>query len=106
MKKNNLKKSLICFSLLALVGCTDNFEEINSNPDGFTFEETTQDFNHIKGPFTNMFENVMVNTPGWKYQVAIDLGGNTWGGYTTAPGFDGALNLTYALTDRWNVWAG
>ena len=104
MKKNNLKKSLICLGLLALVGCTDNFEDINSNPDGFTFDETTQDFNHIKGPFTNMFENVMVNTPGWKYQVAIDLGGNTWAGYTTAPGFDGALNPTYSLTDRWNVW--
>ncbi|MHC0443536.1 SusD/RagB family nutrient-binding outer membrane lipoprotein, partial [Flavobacterium sp. 3-210] len=76
-------------SLLALVGCTDNFDEINSNPDGFTQEELTQDFNHIKGPFTAMFDNVMVNTPGWKYQVAIDLSGNTWGGYTTAPGFDG-----------------
>jgi len=104
MKTNNIKKSLICFGLLALVGCTDNFDEVNSNPDGFTYEETTQDFNHIKGPFKNMFENVMVNTPGWKYQVAIDLSGNTWGGYTTAPGFDGSNNLSYALSDNWNLW--
>jgi hypothetical protein len=104
MKINNIKKSLICFSILSLVGCTDNFEEINSNPDGFTQEEVTQDFNHIRGPFSNMFENVMVNTPGWKYQIAIDLSGNTWGGYTTAPGFDGANNLSYALEDKWNVW--
>ena len=104
MKINNIKKSLICVGLLTLVGCTDNFDEINSNPDGFTQEEVTQDFNHINGPFKNMFENVMVNTPGWKYQVAIDLGGNTWGGYTTAPGFDGANNLSYALLDNWNLW--
>ena len=104
MKTNNIKKSLICLGLLALVGCTDNFDEINSNPDGFTQEELTQDFNHIKGPFTAMFDNVMVNTPGWKYQVAIDLSGNTWGGYTTAPGFDGNNNLSYALSDNWNLW--
>lgn len=104
MKTNNIKKSLICFGLLALVGCTDNFDEVNSNPDGFTYEETTQDFNHIKGPFKNMFENVMVNTPGWKYQVAVDLSGNTWAGYTTAPGFDGSNNLSYALSDNWNLW--
>jgi len=104
MKRNNIKKSLICFGLLTLVGCTDNFDEINSNPDAFTQEELTQDFNHIKGPFTTMFDNVMVNVPGWKYQVAIDLSGNTWGGYTTAPGFDGANNLSYALGDNWNKW--
>lgn len=102
MKTNNIKKSLICFGLLALVGCTDNFDEINSNPDAFTQEEVTQDFNHILGPFKNMFENVMVNTPGWRYQIAIDLSANTWGGYSTAPGFDGANNLSYALTDKWN----
>lgn len=104
MKRNNIKKSLICLGLLTLVGCTDNFDEINSNPDAFTQEELTQDFNHIKGPFTTMFDNVMVNVPGWKYQVAIDLSGNTWGGYTTAPGFDGANNLSYALSDNWNKW--
>ena len=104
MKTNNIKKSLVGLSLLALVGCTSNFDEINSNPDGFTQEELTQDFNHIKGPFTTMFDNVMVNVPGWKYQVAIDLSGNTWGGYTTAPGFDGNNNLSYALADNWNLW--
>lgn len=104
MKTNNIKKSLICFGLLALVGCTDNFNEINSNPDAFTQDELTQDFNHIKGPFTTMFDNVMVNVPGWKYQVAIDLSGNTWAGYTTAPGFDGANNLSYSLSDNWNKW--
>ncbi|WP_427874570.1 hypothetical protein [Flavobacterium sp. MMS24-S5] len=49
MKTNNIKKSLVGLSLLALVGCTSNFDEINSNPDGFTQEELTQDFNHIKG---------------------------------------------------------
>lgn len=104
MKINYIKKSLICFGLLTLVGCTDNFEEINSNPDGFTQDEVTQDFNHIRAPFKTMFENVMVNTPGWKYQVAIDLSGNNWGGYTAAPGFDGANNLSYALSDNWNLW--
>ena len=104
MKTNNIKKSLICFGLLALVGCTDNFEEVNSNPDGFTYEETTQDFNHINGPFKTMFDNVMVNVPGWKYQVANDLSANNWGGYTAAPGFDGANNLSYAISDNWNIW--
>ncbi|MDA6070239.1 SusD/RagB family nutrient-binding outer membrane lipoprotein [Flavobacterium sp. AC] len=104
MKTNNIKKSLICFGLLALVGCTDNFEKINSNPDAFTQDELKQDFNYIKGPFTTMFDNVMVNVPGWKYQVAIDLSGNNWGGYTTPPGFDGANNLSYALSDNWNLW--
>ncbi|MDN3672710.1 SusD/RagB family nutrient-binding outer membrane lipoprotein [Flavobacterium branchiarum] len=105
MKTNHIKKSLICFGLLTLVGCTDNFNEINSNPDAFTYLETTQDFNHINGPFKTMFDNVGVNTPGWKYQLANDLSGNNWGGYTAAPGFDGANNLSYALSDNWNLWA-
>lgn len=51
-----------------------------------------------------MFDNVMVNVPGWKYQVANDLSANNWGGYTAAPGFDGANNLSYALSDNWNIW--
>ena len=107
MKLNTIKRTAICISLLAAVSCTDNFEEINTNPNGITQELLEQDFNHIKGSFGPMFNNIIVLTPEWKYQVQQGLQGDIWSGYmATGTAFRGGTNnTTYDLVDGWNGFA-
>jgi hypothetical protein len=107
MKLNTIKRTAICVSLLAVVSCTDNFEEINTNPNGITQQLLEQDFNHIKGSFGPMFNNILVLTPEWKYQVQQGLQGDIWSGYMATPtGFaGGSNNTTYDLLDGWNGFA-
>ncbi|MDR7212461.1 RagB/SusD family nutrient uptake outer membrane protein [Flavobacterium piscis] len=108
MKLNKITKVAICMSLLAAVGCTDNFEEINTNPNGITPELFEQDFNHIKGGFAPMFNNIQVLTPEWVYQLQQGLNCDIWSGYMATPtGFAGGINnTTYSLVDGWNgfIW--
>ena len=103
----NIKRTAITLSLLAAVGCTDNFEEINNNPYGITQELLEQDFNNIKGLFGPMFNNIIVLTPEWKYQVQQGLQADIWSGYmaTPTPFRGGTNNTTYDLVDGWNGFA-
>jgi hypothetical protein len=107
MKLNTIKRTAICVSLLTVVSCTDNFEEINTNTNGITQELLEQDFNHIKGSFAPMFNNILVLTPEWKYQVQQGLQGDIWSGYmATGTAFRGGTNnTTYDLVDGWNGFA-
>lgn len=95
-------------SLFTAVGCTDNFEEINTNPNGITAEQFEQDFNHIKGGFAPIFNNIQVLTPEWVYQLQQGLNSDIWSGYMAIPtAFAGGINnTTYALVDGWNgfIW--
>lgn len=107
MKLNTIKKTAICVSLLAAVSCTSNFDELNTNKEGFTESLLEQDFNHIKGSFAPMFNNILVLTPEWKYQVQQGLQGDIWSGYmSTGTAFRGGTNnTTYDLVDGWNGFA-
>lgn len=95
-------------SLLAAMGCTGDFEDINTNPNGITPELFEQDFNHIKGGFAPMFNNIQVLTPEWVYQLQQGLNCDIWSGYMSTPtGFAGGINnTTYSLVDGWNgfIW--
>ncbi|MEN2402189.1 RagB/SusD family nutrient uptake outer membrane protein [Flavobacterium sp. MC2016-06] len=106
MKLNKITKAAICISLLAAVGCTGDFEEINTNPNGITPELLEQDFNNIKGGFAPMFNNIQVLTPEWVYQLQQGLSCDIWSGYMATPtGFAGGINnTTYSLVDGWNVY--
>lgn len=108
MKLNKITKAAICMSLLAAVGCTGDFEDINTNPNGITPELFQQDFNHIKGGFAPMFNNIYVFTPEWVYQLQQNLNSDIWSGYMATPtGFAGGINnTTYSLVDGWNgfIW--
>ncbi|QZK90043.1 SusD/RagB family nutrient-binding outer membrane lipoprotein [Flavobacterium sp. CHNK8] len=107
MKLNTIKKTAICVSLLAAVSCTNNFEDINTNPTGISEAQYEQDFNNIKGAFAPMFNNIIVLTPEWKYQVQQGLQGDIWSGYmATGTAFRGGTNnTTYDLVDGWNGFA-
>ncbi|MDX6182693.1 RagB/SusD family nutrient uptake outer membrane protein [Flavobacterium sp. Fl-77] len=108
MKLNTIKRTAICISLLTAVGCTGDFEDINTNPNGITPELFEQDFNHIKGGFAPMFNNIQVLTPEWVYQLQQGLNSDIWSGYMATPtGFAGGINnTTYSLVDGWNgfIW--
>jgi hypothetical protein len=100
---NKIKTTAICASLLLTVGCTDNFNEINSNPTGATDQLLEQDFNNIKALFTPVFNNVLVFNPEF-YQVQQGLQGDVWSGYmaTPTPFRGGTNNTTYDLVNGWN----
>ncbi|MFV8346115.1 RagB/SusD family nutrient uptake outer membrane protein [Flavobacterium sp. ZB4P13] len=104
---NKIKRTAICVSLLAAVSCTDNFEDINANPGGYTDTELEQDINHVKTLFTPMFNNVFILNPEWQYQLQQGLQGDIWSGYmATGTGFaSGSNNTTYNLIDGWNGFA-
>ncbi|CAC9975219.1 SusD/RagB family nutrient-binding outer membrane lipoprotein [Flavobacterium sp. WLB] len=108
MKLNKITKAALCMSLLAAMGCTGDFEDINTNPNGITPELFEQDFNHIKGGFAPMFNNIQVLTPEWVYQLQQGLNCDIWSGYMATPtGFAGGINnTTYSLVDGWNgfIW--
>jgi hypothetical protein len=110
MKLNNITKAAVCMSLLATVGCTDNFEEINTNNNGITPELFQQDFNHIKGGFAPIFNNIQTITSQleWQYQLQQGLNSDIWSGYMATPTpFGGSNNTTYNLNDNWNgfIWS-
>jgi hypothetical protein len=104
MKLNTIKRTAICVLLLVAVSCTNNFEEINTNPNGIKAQLLEQDLNHIKGSFGPIFNNILVLTQPEKYQVQQGLQGDVWSGYMAIPtAFRGGTNnTTYDLVDGWN----
>ena len=56
--KNILKYAIVSALMISLSNCTNDFEKINSSPDGVTEQSLTQMNNHIGGEFQPMFFNV------------------------------------------------
>ncbi len=106
MTLNLIKKSAICFSLLAAVSCTDNFEELNQNPVGATTVDLEQNFNNIKGLIKPAFTRLYISDITWQYQLQQSLEADGWSGYMTTPNdFDGNNNHSYSLNNSWNSYA-
>ena len=99
-----LKYILATILAVSFINCTDNFEDINTDPNGISNQSLTQMNNHIGGSFTPMFLNVFNVTPAWNYQLQQGLLGDVYSGYMTPPTpFAGNVNnMTYALVDGWN----
>ena len=108
MKLYNITKKTLLVSMLTIAGCTNNFEEINTNPNGFTQEQLEQDFNHIRSAFRPIFNNLQVLDPVWVYQLQQGLNADIWSGYMATPTpFAGNINnTTYSLVNGWNgfIW--
>ncbi|MVO09360.1 SusD/RagB family nutrient-binding outer membrane lipoprotein [Flavobacterium sp. TP390] len=108
MKLYNITKKALLVSLLTIAGCTNNFEDINTNPNGFTQEQLEQDFNHIRSSFKPIFNNLQVLDPVWVYQLQQGLNADIWSGYMATPTpFAGNINnTTYSLVNGWNgfIW--
>ena len=106
MTINIIKRTAICFSLLAAVSCTDNFEEINTNPEGASTAQLEQDFNNIKSLFKPAFSRLYISDITWQYQLQQSLQADAWSGYMITPvPFGNENNYDYALNPGWNGFA-
>ena len=103
---NKITRTAICFSLLAAVSCTDNFEELNKNQVGATTADLEQNFNNIKSLIKPAFTRLYVSDVTWQYQLQQSLQADGWSGYMTTPNeFGGINNHNYALNAGWNGYA-
>ncbi|SVD76187.1 uncharacterized protein METZ01_LOCUS429041, partial [marine metagenome] len=104
--KFNKKYILAAFTSIALIltGCTDKFADINDSEHGFSDEDLTQDFNHVKSLYEPMINNVYTYDPAWVTQLQQNLIGDVYSGFMMPPTpFAGNINnMTYALVDGWN----
>jgi hypothetical protein len=109
MKLKTIKHTALGLSLLAAVSCTNDFNAINTNPQGISDAKLLEDSGNLRVPVTKMFTNVLVQMPEWMYQVQQNLQGDIWSGYmaTGTPFAGGSNNTTYNLIDGWNgfPWA-
>ena len=107
-----MKKHLISIFTLSLFcglmfnGCTDDFDELNTNPKSLTNESINS--SNIGKLFANANYSVMSHTPigavPWIHQVTESLYSDIYVQYfaTTQPRFD---TDRYALHGGWNDWA-
>ncbi len=96
-----MKKFLFIISaVFALGGCTDNFEETNTNPYQITGESLQQDFNHVGSFYPSMLGQIFGN------QVDHNLTNVTFSQHlaTPTPFVGGVNNTTYYI--RWNGYWG
>ncbi|MFT4611886.1 MAG: hypothetical protein ACJA1H_001313 [Glaciecola sp.] len=102
--KKTIKHLMLALTVVYLSGCTDDFKDINTNPNGVSDESLTQMNNNVGNEFQPMFLNVFNVTPPWNYQLQQGLMGDVFSGYMTPPTpFSGNVNnMTYALVDGWN----
>ena len=102
--KNIYKYLAASLLFIGFASCTEDFESINTNPNGITEESLTQMNNNVGNEFQPMFLNVFNVTPAWNYQLQQNLLGDTFSGYMTPPTpFAGNVNnMTYSLVDGWN----
>lgn len=106
MKLNTIKITILCLSLLTAFGCTDNFEDINTNPEGATPEQLAQDYNNIKSLIKPAFSRLYVSDITWQYQIQQSLQADGWSGYMTTPiNFGPTNNHDYSLNIGWNSTA-
>jgi hypothetical protein len=92
MTINKLKRTAVYLSLFAAISCTDDFQEINTNPEGATTEQLNQDFNNIKGLFKPVFNHMYICETTWQYQIQQSLQADGWSGYMITPVVFGPFN--------------
>lgn len=95
MNRITIIKYLFVVTLLA--GCTDNFEEINSNPYQISDESLRQDNNHVGAFFPAMMNNIFGD------QIEHNLANESFVRHlaTPTPFVGGVNNTTYYI--RWNT---
>jgi hypothetical protein len=93
MRKNIL--FLLTIGLVTVYSCTDDFAELNTNPNQITDESLKQNFNHIGAYFPSMLNAISGN------QVMHNLNNDSWvKHYATPTPFVGGVNNT-TYYPRW-----
>jgi hypothetical protein len=109
MKKIYSKRFVVLLPYLVaaamfITGCTDKFEEFNTDPYGISREQLKEDFNYVGLPFKQIQLSLYVNDPAWNTQLQQNLIADVYSGYMTPPTpFAGNVNnVTYSLVAGWN----
>ncbi len=104
MKSIYIKTIIIAFSTLFVLSCTDDFEALNTDPNGLTDAQSEADFLNVGGPFNPIFLNIYRYDPAWHTQLQHNLNADTFCGYMAPPRpFVGGQNTTnYAFVDFWD----
>lgn len=107
MKKNifkQLKNTLPLWAMTMMVGmtaCTDNFESINTNPNGMDVSQVkiTSRFNQ---PIVGVYNNYQNRN--YEYQLQQNLNADMYSGYmATGTAFNGnSNNAMYVMMNGWN----
>ncbi len=74
--KKILKPLMVALTVIFITGCTDDFTDVNTDPNGITDESLTQMNNNVGNEFQPMFLNVFNVTPAWNYQLQQNLMGD------------------------------
>lgn len=103
---------IICICVLlstALLSCTKDFREINTDQSGITDEDMTIDFNNLGIPLGIIQQGVYFNYDfgkgkNWPYQIMQNLNADMFSGYMHdyKPHNGGSSNSDYNLQDGWN----
>ena len=102
------KLSIIAIiALIAVVSCTKDFADRNTNKEQATFEMLSYDNLSTGSAFSQMTRNVLPTYQGGEeeygssnYQVIEDLAGNIFAGYT------GAINSGWVYNNQYDITAG
>ncbi|WP_034241891.1 RagB/SusD family nutrient uptake outer membrane protein [Aquimarina atlantica] len=103
--KNIMKKTIItAFVALLVFSCTDDFEALNTDPNGLTDEQSQADFTNVGGPFKPIFLNLYRYDPAWHTQLQHNLNADTFCGYMAPPNpfANGANTTNYAFIGFWD----
>lgn len=107
MKKKNISHYIapVLSAVLLLSSCTDAFEDMNTDSNGVTNEELTQDFNYIGAHFPSIQKSIYYNPGGygWDFQTAQNLTFDIWSGYMATPSYflDGNDTQTNVTPHEW-----
>lgn len=96
------KCALVAMCLIALGGCTKNFENMNTDNSGITDKQLLPDFNSI-GLYYPGIQQTIFGEEG-DYQLMQNLNSDCYAGYYMSPNpFRGNINNeSYSLVDGWN----
>jgi hypothetical protein len=88
---------------LSAVGCTKNFEALNTNPAAVTESTFLADFKAVSLPLQNALRNQQ-HFVNWQYQLQLNLNADIYSGYMMTPtAFNGGNNNSnYFMMDGWN----
>ncbi|SEW23130.1 Susd and RagB outer membrane lipoprotein [Chitinophaga sp. YR573] len=95
---------ITCIGITMLVGCTRNFEHINTNPYDLYDDELQPDFKLLGDPLVQSMLNILSVNDVSVAQLQQNLMGDVYSGYmmTPNPFQDNRNNMTYDLLDNWN----
>ena len=106
--KTKYMKAKLAFAMMAFVigfsACTDNFESINTDPNGMTPEQV-QLASRFSQPITSIYLNYQNRN--YEYQLQQNLNADLYSGYMANPTPFGGNNnnSTYVMNDGWNNMA-